>query len=383
MQGAVPRSGRSTQAALVRAAGAPFELATVELCAPRPDEVVVELEACGVCHADLAAQSGDMPFPLPGVLGHEGLGRVVEVGSGVDEVQVGRRVVVSSAACGRCPQCLAGAPVYCRDWPRLNLFGGARADGSATLENEGAPVHGHFFGQSAFSRHLVAKARAVIPVPEDLPAAVLAPLGCGVMTGVGAATLVLRPAPGDRVAVFGAGAVGLSAVMGLKLTGAAQIIAVDVHDNRLELARDLGATDTVNARHGDPAAEIARLTGGAGLSGAIETSGVASALQAAIASLCARATCVVVAVPADLARAQVDLVDLVSRGVRLVGTNQGDANPRTFIPMLIELHRRGRLPVEKLVASFPFSEINAAAEASHRGSAIKPVLHMVQEHQLM
>ena len=124
------------------------------------------------------------------------------------------------------------------------------------------------------------------------------------------------------------------------------------------------------------------VVGGAGLACARETSGVASALQAAIASLCARGTCVVVAVPADLARAQVDLVDLVSRGVRLVSTNQGDANPRTFIPMLIELHRRGRLPVEKLVFSFPFSDINAA-EASHRGSAIKSVLHMAQERQFM
>ena len=317
-----------------------------------------------------------MPFPLPGVLGHEGLGRVVEAGSGVEAVRVGQRVIVSSASCGHCPQCLGGAPVYCRDWPRLNLFGGARTDGSDTLARKGIRLHGHFFGQSAFSRHLLTKARAVVPVPEDLPAAVLAPLGCGVMTGVGAATLVLRPVPGDRVAVFGAGAVGLSAIMGLKLTGAAQIIAVDIHDSRLELARELGASDTVNARTVDVAEEIGRWTQGEGLNGAIETSGVASSLQAAIASLRATGTCVVVGVPADLARAGVDLVDLVSKGLRLVGTNQGDANPQTFIPRLIELHRRGRLPVERLVSSFAFSEINAAAAASSKGQAIKPVLHM-------
>ena len=378
MDAALPSlSGRSTESAVVGEPGAPFVLGPVTLCAPRPDEVVVEVEACGVCHADLAAAAGEMPFPLPGVLGHEGLGRIVEVGSGVETVRVGQRVVVSSASCGHCPQCLAGAPVYCQDWPRLNLFGGARGDGSDTLAGRGPHLHGHFFGQSAFSRHLLTKARAVIPVPEDLPAAVLAPLGCGVMTGVGAATLVLRPAPGDRVAVFGAGAVGLSAVMGLKLTGAAQIIAVDIHDSRLELARELGASETINARNVDVAEEIGRLTQGAGLNGAIETSGVAASLQAAIASLRASGTCVVVGVPADLAPAGVDLIELVSKGLRLVGTNQGDANPHTFIPRLIELHRRGRLPVERLVTSFAFSEINAAAAASSNGQAIKPVLHMV------
>ncbi len=381
MDAALPSpSGRSTEAAVVRSPGAPFVLSPVTLSPPRPDEVVVEVEACGVCHADLAASAGEMPFPLPGVLGHEGLGRILEVGSGVETVRVGQRVVVSSASCGHCPQCLGGAPVYCQDWPRLNLFGGARGDGSDTLAGEltgeGAHLHGHFFGQSAFSRHLLTKARAVIPVPEDLPAAVLAPLGCGVMTGVGAATLVLQPAPGDRVAVFGAGAVGLSAVMGLKLTGAAQIIAVDIHDSRLELARELGATETINARNVDVAEEMASLTQGAGLNGAIETSGVASSLQAAISSLRASGICVVVGVPADLARAGVDLIELVSKGLRLVGTNQGDANPHTFIPRLIELHRRGRLPVERLVTSFAFSEINDAAAASSKGQAIKPVLHM-------
>ncbi len=368
--------GRSTEAAVVREPGAPFVLGQVMLAPPRPDEVVVAVEACGVCHADVAAAAGEMPFPLPGVLGHEGLGRIVEVGSGVDTVRVGQRVVVSSASCGHCPQCLSGIPVYCRDWPRLNLFGGARGDGSDTVASEGTHLHGHFFGQSAFSRHLLTKARAVVPVPDDLPAEVLAPLGCGVMTGVGSATLVLRPTPGDRVAVFGAGAVGLSALMGLKLTGATQIIAVDIHDSRLDLARDLGATETINARTADVAEEIGHLTDGAGLNGAIETSGVSSSLQAALSSLRASGTCVVVGVPADLARAGVDLVQLVSKGLRLIGTNQGDANPQTFIPHLIELHRRGRLPVERLVTSFAFSDINAASAASSKGQAIKPVLRM-------
>ena len=369
-------TSRLTEAAVVSWTAAPFVLQPVDLSAPRAGEVMVALEACGVCHADVAAQRGQLPFPLPGVLGHEGVGRVVEVGSGVDAPAVGSRVVVSSTSCGRCEACLNGAPVYCRDWPRLNLFGGDLSDGSNALACCGSPLHGRFFGQSAFARHMIVAAHACVPAPEDLPAAVLAPLGCGVQTGVGAALLVLRPSPGDRVAVFGAGAVGLSTVMGLKLTGAAQVIAVDMHSRRLELARELGATHTLDAGACDVAAEIARLTGQQGLAGAVETSGNAGALQAALSSLRAQGICVVVGVPGDGASAKFDVTDVVARGLRVVGANQGDANPRTFIPRLIELHRQGRLPVERLVTCFPFAKINDAVRASLDGRVVKPVLEM-------
>ena len=369
-------SPRTTEAAIVSHANAPFAFQQVELSAPRPDEVVVEIEASGMCHADLSAQSGSIPFPLPAVLGHEGVGRIVEIGSAVTEVAVGDRVVISFSWCGHCPACLRGAPVYCRDWPRLNLVGGGRSDGSTTLTCSGAPIHGHFFGQSSFSRLIVTTARATIKVPEDLPASILAPLGCGVETGVSAATAVLRPEPGARVAVFGVGGVGLSAVMGLKLTAAAQVIAVDIHPGRLDLARELGATDVIDARTGDTAEQIARLTGGLGLDGAIETSGNIGVLRSAIGSLAAKGTCVVIGVPSLGGKIDVDVVDLVARGLRLVGTNQGDANPRVFIPHLIELYRSGRLPIEKIVADFDFAAINKAAEASLDGTAIKPVLHM-------
>ena len=367
---------RTTQAAIVCEQKGPFAIRDVELSAPRADEVIVRMEASGMCHADLSAQSGSVPFPLPGVLGHEGVGRVVEVGAGVSEVAAGDRVVISFSWCGHCPACLRAAPVYCREWPQLNLVGGSRADGSTTLRCDGAPLHGHFFGQSSFARLAVTTARAVVKVADDLPASILAPLGCGVQTGVSAATAVLRPRAGARVAGSGAGAVGLSAIMGLGLPGAAQIIAIDVHPARLALARELGATDTIDAKAGDTAEQIAQLTGGNGLDGAIETSGNLGALRTAIGSLAAAGTCVVIGVPNFGETVAVDVVNMVARGLRVVGTNQGDAIPRVFIPQLIALYRAGRLPIEKLVSNFAFEQINEAAAASLSGKAIKPVLHM-------
>lgn len=367
---------RSTRAAVVSAPNEPFVLQTVTLAPPRPDEVIVELEACGMCHADLSAQSGSIPFPLPGVLGHEGVGHVVDRGAGVTDVAVGQRVVISFTSCGHCPACLDARPSYCAQWPVLNLVGGGRQDGSSSLSCEGHPIHSHFFGQSSFARHMATAARTVIPVPEDIPAAILAPLGCGIQTGVCAATDVLRPANGDRVAVFGAGAVGMSALMGLALTGAARIIAVDVHPQRLASALELGATDVIDAGKQDVAAEIARLTDGAGLNGAIETSGNRGVLETAIASLGSRGRCVVIGIPAMGERASFDVTDVVARGLHIIGTNQGDANPRTAIPRLIDLYRKGRLPIERLVTSFAFDEINDARAASLEGRVIKAVLTM-------
>jgi len=367
---------RTTQAAVVPAPGAPFELQQLRLSPPRPDEVIVELEACGMCHADLSAQAGHIPFPLPGVLGHEGVGRIVETGAGVTDLAVGQRVVISFTSCGQCPACLNATPGYCTQWPVLNLVGGGRGDGSSSLCAHGHAVHSHFFGQSSFSSYVATAARAVIPVPDDLPAAILAPLGCGVQTGVCAVTDVLKPAPGARVAIFGAGAVGMSALMGLSLTGASQIIAVDMHPGRLALARELGATDVIDAGQQDVAGEIARLTGGAGLDGVIETSGNVGALEGAIAALGSAGTCVIVGVPGHGERASFDVVDLVARGLRIVGTNQGDANPRVVIPRLIDLYRRGRLPIERIVTTFAFEDINTASAASLAGTVIKPVLTM-------
>jgi aryl-alcohol dehydrogenase len=361
-------------AAVVEEASQPFALRELSLDKPRPDELVVKLTAVGMCHSDLSARSGATPFPLPGVLGHEGAGVVEEVGSNVAGLLPGDHVVLSFDSCGACESCVAGQPVYCRHWIPLNLIGGSRLDGSATISRDGAPVHGHFFGQSSFATYALASARSAVKVRDDLPLQSLAPLGCSVQTGAGAVFNVVKPAPGSTLVVFGAGGVGLAAVMAANLTPAARVIAVDVHDSRLKLASELGATHTINATDGDPVEAVRELTGGNGAHYAIETSGRLPVLDQAISSLTAAGACIVVGAPPFGSTIAVDVPNLLGRGIRLIGTNQGDSNPAQFIPRLVDLYARGALPVDKLITEYAFADINDAAADAVAGTTIKPVM---------
>lgn len=367
---------RTISAAVVEVQDGPFELTEVVLDDPRPDEMVVRIAAVGMCHSDLSVRRGVTPFPLPAVLGHEGAGVVEEVGSRVGDFAPGDRVLLSFTSCGACPACRAGQPVYCVHWVPLNLLGGSRLDGSPTLTRDGGPVHGHFFGQSSFATHALVHARSAVKAPDDLDLAVLAPLGCSVQTGVGAVLHVAQPEAGSTLAVFGAGGVGLAAVMGAALTPAARIVAVDVNPVRLELARDLGATHTVNAAEDDATEALLGLTGGVGVNYAIETSGRVPVLEGAIAALGSHGTCVVIGAPALGTTIPVDVTNLLGRGIRIMGTNQGDSDPQVFLPRLADLYREGRLPVDRLIGRFPFEKINDAAAATLDGSVIKPVLVM-------
>ncbi|WP_441249277.1 NAD(P)-dependent alcohol dehydrogenase [Kitasatospora sp. McL0602] len=370
-------SAITATAAVVRSAGAPFTLETVRLDAPRPDEVLVRVLAAGVCHTDLSVRAGLTPGPLPAVLGHEGAGVVEAVGSAVTRVRPGQRVVLTFDSCGGCPSCHAGLPVRCDHWPELNLFGGSRLDGSATLRAaDGTPLHGHFFGQSSFATYALATERNAVPVPDDVSPELLAPLGCGVQTGAGAVLLVLRPEPGDTLAVFGAGAVGLAAVLAARLTPATAVVAVDVQPARLALALELGATAVVDARTEDPVAAIAALTGGRGAERTLETSGNLRALRQAVDSLAVGGTCGVVGAPPAGSEVALDVPALLGRAPRIVGVNQGSAVPARFLPALAALHRAGRLPVDRLVRVYPFAEIERAAEAARSGEVVKPVLLM-------
>jgi aryl-alcohol dehydrogenase len=199
-------------------------------------------------------------------------------------------------------------------------------------------------------------------------------LGCSVQTGAGAVLNVARPEPGSTIVVFGAGGVGLVAVMAAMLTPVARVIAVDVDAGRLKLASELGATVTVNPADGDPVSAILELTRGLGAQYSVETSGRLTVLDQAISSLTSAGTCVVIGAPPLGSRIPVDVPNLLGRGIRLVGTNQGDANPRQFIPRLIELHRQGRLPYDRLIRSYAFDQINLAAQDAAQGQTIKPVL---------
>src|SRR5207237_8273094 len=208
----------------------------------------------------------------------------------------------------------------------------------------------------------------------DLDLSELAPLGCSVQTGAGAVLNVARPEPGSTIVVFGAGGVGLVAVMAAALTPVARVIAVDVSAARLELASELGATHTVNPADADPVSALLELTGGLGAQYVVETSGRLTVLDQAMSSLSSGGTCVVIGAPPLGSKIAVDVPNLLGRGIRLVGTNQGDSNPRQFIPWLIELHRHGRLPFDRLIRRYAFDQINAAAQDAAEARTIKPVM---------
>jgi aryl-alcohol dehydrogenase len=363
----------TTQAAVVESAGAPFTIGDVELDVLRPDEILVRMVAAGLCHTDLGVASGGLPFPLPGVLGHEGAGVVEEVGSGVRSLVPGDQVLLSFSSCGTCAQCRDGHPAYCDVWLPANLIGGARMDGTSPVERKGEPIGGHFFGQSSFSRLAVVDERSAVRVGPEADLSLLAPLGCGVQTGVGAVWNVLAPRPGSSVVVLGAGAVGLSAVMAARLTPATRIIAVDRVAERLDLARELGATDVIDAGQVDDlASALTDLTGG-GADGVVETTGNTGVLRQGVDALRARGTAVIVGAPPFGTEVGID-VNAMLPGKRVTGLTLGDAETRTLIPALARLVADGRMPLDRLVRRYPFEDIQTAVADMVSGATVKPVL---------
>ena len=363
----------TTRAAVVESGGAPFTLSDVELDAPGPHEALVRMVATGLCHTDLSVASGGLPFPLPGVLGHEGAGVVEAVGSAVTGVAPGDHVVLSFTSCGTCRNCHGGHPAYCTTWLPLNLIGGRRADGTATVSRGGEPLGGHFFGQSSFAERALVAERSLVKVDPDVPLESIAPLGCGVQTGVGAVWNVLEPATGSTIVVLGAGAVGLSAVMAAALTPATTIIAVDRLAERLLLAREVGATHTVDATREDVPEAIGRLTRGAGADGIVETTGNVGVLRQGVDALAARGTLVVVGAPPFGTEVPLDVNGLLA-GKRITGLTLGDSETQAFIPALVRLVREGRLPLHRLISTYPFAEIDRAVRDMSTGKAVKPVL---------
>ncbi|SEF16262.1 NAD(P)-dependent alcohol dehydrogenase [Streptomyces sp. Ag109_O5-10] len=363
----------TTRAAVVESGGAPFTLRDVQLDEPGPYEALVRMVATGLCHTDLAAASGGLPFPLPGVLGHEGAGVVEAVGSAVTGVAPGDHVVLSFTSCGTCRNCRGGHPAYCTTWLPLNLIGGRRADGTATVSRDGEPLGGHFFGQSSFAERALVDERSLVEIDPDVPLETVAPLGCGVQTGAGAVWNVLRPVPGSTVAVLGAGAVGLSAVMAAALTPATTIVAVDRVPERLELAREVGATHTVDATREDVPAALRRISDGAGADGIVETTGNVGVLRQGADALAARGTLVVVGAPPFGTEVPLDVNGLLS-GKRIVGLTLGDSETQAFIPALVRLVREGRLPLHRLISTYPFADIDRAVRDMSTGKAVKPVL---------
>jgi aryl-alcohol dehydrogenase len=353
------------EAAVVRDFSVPWTLERLELEPPRADEVLVRLVASGICHTDVKLSTGR--FPAPCVLGHEGAGVVESVGSDIGHVAPGDHVVLSWDSCGTCRRCASGHPSYCDNFAALN-FGGGRMDGATALSDTAGPIHSHFFGQSSFATYAVVHERCTIRVAEDLPLQVLAPLGCGALTGACAVFRSLSPAPGSTFGVFGSGAVGLSAVMAARLVGCSSIVAVDVVPERLELARELGATHVIDAREGDVPGQILEAVPH-GLEYALDTTGVAPVVLEACRSLDTLGVLGFVAGP------QVESMSLAQLqfGRSLRGIIEGDSVPSIDIPKLIDYWRAG-CPIDRLNSYFDFADFSAAFEAAVQGRAIKPVV---------
>lgn len=362
------------QAALLRGVKADFAIETVELDTPQADEVLVQLVATGLCHTDLSVRDGVFPIPVPpSILGHEGAGVVTMVGSEVRNVGVGDHVVLSFAFCGSCPCCEAGKPAYCENATLLNL-GGRRTDGSCTHHQHGQPINACFFGQSSFATHALVKERHVVQVPRDIPLELLGPLGCGIQTGAGTILNNLKPKPGTAAAIFGAGAVGLSAIMAARIAGCTTIIAVDVHPARLALAQELGATHAINGREEDAVARIRKITGG-GADVVVEATGLAEVVGQSVRSSRRLGQVALLGVGRMDAPLPITLGDLMT-GTTIRYVLEGDSVPQRFIPELIEFYRQGRFPFDRLIKFYDLNRINDAAHDAEAGIAVKPVIRM-------
>lgn len=361
-------------AAVARAKGEGFHLESVELDEPREDEILVRVAAAGVCHTDLVALEERMPVRLPAVLGHEGAGVVERVGSGVTKVAPGERVAITFRSCGTCERCLRGDPAYCALMPMLNYVG-RRPDGSTAIRSGDEVLGSNFFGQSSFATFALAYERNVVKLPADIPFDIAAPLGCGVQTGVGGVVRALKAETGSSILVIGAGAVGLSAVMGAVLQGCASIIVVEPQGSRRTLAIELGAHHALTAPGSELAARV-RAIHPLGVDYAFDTTGRPELLEAAMECLAPKGVLAVVGVPPPNTPMPGRLGALLTFGQTVRGVIEGDSHPETFIPELIGYWREGRLPLERLVQTFPFDQINDAIAAQHRGDCVKVVLRL-------
>lgn len=360
---------RSTTAALARGPAGPFSIEPVQIAEPVGDEVLVRVVATGVCHTDLVGRMASV-LGTPVLLGHEGAGVVEEVGPDVTGVRPGDHVVLSFRSCGLCHRCRAGRPAYCADGNVLNGFG-CRADGSPRVCAEDTPVMTGFFGQSSFAGYALAHQDNAVVVDPATDLTVAAPFGCGFQTGAGAVLNVLRPDESAALVVYGAGSVGLAALLAAQASGVPTTVAVDVSAPRREMALRLGATHVLDPTTTDVAAAVADLTGGGGTH-ALDTTGVPAVIAAAVEGLAPTGVAVVLGL--GHGEVPVNTLDLVHGGKTLRGCVEGDAVPTTFIPHLLALHTAGKFPVDKLITTFPLEHINEAVAAQQAGEVVKAVL---------
>jgi Zn-dependent alcohol dehydrogenase len=361
-----------TRAAVLDEIGGELVVEDVELAAPATGEVRVRLEASGVCHSDWNAVSGLAPSPLPAVLGHEGAGVVEALGDGVNSVSVGDHVVLSwLPSCGRCRRCLEGRLSLCE--VATTNMGGELPGGGIRLSRGGRPVY-HYSYLSTFARHAVVAARSCIVLPPSADLEVAALVGCAVMTGIGAVINRAKVVPGSSVAVFGAGGVGLSAIMGARLAGAETIIAVDPLESKRELAISLGATEALDPNEPDLLEALLDRSRG-GLDYAFEASGMTSSTALGFAATRPGGMVVTIGIPPEAATVSLPGPELVRSEKIVTGTLYGSSRPALDMPMILRLHAAGRLPLERLVTRrYPLEDVNVAFADMHKGEVARGVL---------
>ncbi|MFH8447610.1 S-(hydroxymethyl)mycothiol dehydrogenase [Streptomyces fungicidicus] len=351
---------------VVTAKDAPAEVTTIVIPDPGPGEAVVRIQACGVCHTDLHYKQGGIGDEFPYLLGHEAAGVVESVGEGVSEIGVGDFVVLNwRAVCGQCRACRRGRPQYC--------FDTHNARQKMTLEDgtELSPA----LGIGAFAEKTLVAAGQCTKVDPEVSPAVAGLLGCGVMAGIGAAINTGQVGRGDSVAVIGCGGVGGAAITGSRLAGAARIIAVDIDDNKLETARALGATHTVNSRTQDAVEAIRELTGGNGADVVVEAVGRPETYEQAFYARDLSGTVVLVGVPTPDMRIELPLLDVFGRGGALKSSWYGDCLPSRDFPMLIDLHQQGRLDLGAFVTeTVGLGDVEKAFARMHDGDVLRSVV---------
>ena len=365
---------RTIRAAVSPGGGAHPVIEEMLLADPLPDEVVLRVEAAGICHTDLGVGAWSTE---PRVLGHEGAGTVVATGTAVTRLRKGDRVAATFGYCGNCPNCAAGRPAYCFDGIALNLEG-ARSEPPLT-RTDGTPVQGAFFQQSCFATFALATERNCVKLPDWLDPHVAAPFGCGIQTGAGAVFNQLGALPGRPLLVIGAGAVGCAAIMAGRIMGCDPVIVVEPIAARRELALSLGATHAFDGSEIDWAEEVVTLSAG-GAAAALDTAGKQATFEAALAALHSGGTLGVLTLPGafDEPVPHPGGIDFLTK--RIVGVIEGDSVPETFLPRLFAYHGGGDLPVDRLIRTYPFADIASAFADAASGAVIKPVLTFEEEH---
>lgn len=376
----------TTEALVLPATGAPLAMRKVQLSPLRADEAVVEIHATGICHTDISCMNGTLPTATPAVLGHEGAGMVVEVGSQVTHVVPGDKVLLSMNHCEKCPSCESGHPNFCDEVMPRNFGGSRAADGSATLsiadndnDNNNKPgdrvdCYSVFFGQSSFSRHALVHRSCMVKVPRDTRLELFAPLGCGVATGVGSVLNTLDVKEGSSIAVFGAGNVGLSAVMAAKIRRASIIIAVDIDEDRLALAKEVGATHVVNGSSPDLVDQVKKCASSAGVKYAADTTGNPKVIESMMECLASRGRATQVGVASPEKTAPIKILQHVLRGQEYVGCAGGDSLPSVLLPWIMQQQQAGNFPLEKLISYYNIDNFAQAFRDASTGKAVKPVI---------